>query len=270
MPLADITAQTKLTGLFGHPVAHSRSPEIHQAWLAENSIDARYFAFDITPEKLADAIGGLRAMNARGVNLTVPHKEAVLAHVDVVDDAAKKIGAANTLYFEGDILHATNTDAYGFIENLRAQTPTLEAHLNHVLVLGAGGAARAVLYALKQAGAKRITIANRTLEKAQTLADAFGADAIDMAQLAEPMASASLLVNTTSLGMEGQPALDVSLEPLPKQALVHDIVYAPLHTALLKNARARGNPIATGLGMLYYQAQAAFELWHGVKPTVTL
>lgn len=268
MPAPNITAATKLTGLFGHPVAHSRSPEIHQQWLTHHKIDARYLAFDVAPEHLESAIFGLRSMGVLGVNLTVPHKQAVLAFVDKADNAAKAIGAANTLFWKDGTLCATNTDAYGFIENLRAQCQNLEDHMQHVLVLGAGGAARAVLQGLRSARAGKITIANRTRETAETIAGIFEAEVVDWNDVSVAMESATMLVNTTSLGMEGQPTLQISLDTLPKSALVHDIVYAPLHTPLLQAANARGNPIATGLGMLYYQAQAAFSLWHGVRPEV--
>ena len=270
MAQPDISAATPLTGLLGHPVNHSRSPALHDAWLTAHGIDARYLAFDVAPDALSNAIAGMRAMGIKGLNLTVPHKEAVLAHVDVVDDAASAIGAANTLYWREGKLHATNTDAYGFIENVRSQLPTFDAYAEGVLVLGAGGAARAVLYALQRAGAMRVLVANRTLEKAQTLATEFGATAIAWGDIADHLPQTNLLINATSLGMEGQPELAVSLDTLPEASAVHDIVYQPLYTPLLQAARARGNPIATGLGMLYYQAQEAFQLWHGVRPEVTL
>jgi shikimate dehydrogenase len=269
-PRNDIHRGEQLTCLFGHPVAHSRSPEIHNRWLRAHHIDGAYEAFDITPEQLADTIVRFREVRIKGANLTIPLKEKVLDYVDVIDDVAAEIGAANTLYWQGDALHATNTDAYGFMENLHAQTSPLEPYLQHVVIIGAGGAARAAIYALKQAGATRMTLVNRTHEKAQKLAAQFGVQAAPWAQMYGVFSDATMLVNTTSLGMEGQPELPVSLEHLPQTALVHDIVYTPLHTLLLQQAQTRGNPIATGLGMLYYQAQAAFAQWHGVKPEVTL
>lgn len=268
MPLPKLAQPTQTTGLLGHPVAHSLSPALHQAWRAKHQINGEYLAFDVPPDEVPAAIESMRNQHLQGLNITVPHKQAVLAHVDVLDAPAKQIGAANTLYWHGDALHATNTDAYGFIENLRAQMAgAFDAALHNVLVLGAGGAARAVCFALQQAGAGQVVVANRTRATAEALAESFGAKAC--AWDAQTLSNVSLLINTTSLGMEGQPPQHMSLDDLPSSAWVHDIVYKPLHTELLKRAQARGNCVATGLGMLAYQAQAAFEIWHGVRPEVT-
>jgi shikimate dehydrogenase len=211
----------------------------------------------------------LRDKGAAGFNVTVPHKLAVMEHLDQRDATATKIGAVNTVTRVGDTLVGSNTDAYGFIMNLREGLGDLTPYLKNIVILGAGGATRAAIVALKDAGAQTITLTNRSAEKAQTLADEFGVAALPWSVRNNLLAEATLLINTTSLGMEGQPELSIDVSLLPESAAVHDIVYAPLETELLKNARARGLKTVDGLGMLLYQAQKAFELWHGVLPEVT-
>lgn len=256
----------------GWPVGHSKSPALHGFWLREHNIDGAYVPFPVPPESLSRALKALFAMGIRGVNLTVPHKEAAMSIVDEITPTAKAVGAINTIFVLPDgRLQGTNTDAYGFIENLRQANVGFEATRGPAVVLGAGGAARAVCAALRDAGVPEIRLLNRTQARADTLAKDFGptVKAVPWSGLADTLKDANLLVNSTSLGMSGQPALDVALDTLPTSAIVTDLVYAPLETALLAAAKARGNKTVDGLGMLLYQAQMGFEGWFGVKPTVT-
>jgi shikimate dehydrogenase len=264
-------------GVMGWPVAHSLSPALHGHWLRRYGIDGHYEAFPVRPEELADAIARLRDEGFRGTNLTVPHKEAAMALVDNVDATARRIGAVNTLFVAEDgALNATNTDAYGLIENIRAARPDeLKACFGGrtAVILGAGGAARAALVGLADIGVRDIRIVNRTVARAETLAEIIAdlpiaVEALDWAGRADALAEAGLLVNTTTLGMSGQAPLDIDLTHLPEDAIVNDIVYAPLETGLLAAARARGNPVVDGLGMLLHQARAGFRIWFGVDPEV--
>lgn len=272
------TAETKLrAGVMGWPVAHSLSPALHGHWLRRYGIDGSYEAFPVCPGELGDAIARLRREGFRGTNLTVPHKESALALVDHVDETARRIGAVNTLFVTDDgALHATNTDAYGLIENIRAARPeSLENRFGGrtAVVLGAGGAARAALVGLADAGVCDIRILNRTRDRAERLADIVAdlpvtVEVLGWDQRNDALAGAGLLVNTTTLGMDGQAPLDIELAQLPGDAVVNDIVYAPLETGLLAAARARGNPLVDGLGMLLHQARAGFAIWFGVDPEV--
>ena len=256
-----------LTALIGFPTEHSLSPAIHTYWMRQHGIDGEYKLLTTPPPRLRQTMLHVRKKQMRGVNITVPHKESVLQYLDAVDAVATRIGAVNTVIAEGEKLRGTNTDAYGFISHLREQcsgTPDL----SHCVLLGAGGAARAAIVALQEAGASRITLVNRTLATAEALAQEFGVESAAWDVSGAGLATASLLVNTTSLGMAGQPPINMSWQHLPESAVVYDIVYNPLETGLLKACRKRGNPVVDGLGMLLYQAQKAFALWHGVEPVV--
>jgi shikimate dehydrogenase len=261
---------TSAACLIGWPAAHSRSPLIHKYWLKSFGIDGDYRIEAVEPAAFAAFIGSLAARGYKGANVTIPHKEQALA-LSAPDARARMVGAANTLYFDNDgELRSTNTDVEGFIGNLDASAPNWDAS-DDVLVLGAGGSARAVIFGLIERGIKRVHLANRTASRAQLLADQFGAqvqplawDAIDSV-----LPRVGLLVNTTSLGMNGQPPLAVDVRLLPATAAVADLVYAPLETELLKAARARGLKTADGLGMLLHQAVRGFELWFGKRPAVT-
>jgi shikimate dehydrogenase len=258
--------------VIGWPVEHSRSPLIHRYWLKQFGIDGAYEKEAVRPEDLARFLGSLQARGYAGANVTLPHKEAALRTAESADEAAVTIGAANTLWLDPDgTLHASNTDAYGFMTNLEAQAPDWNKERRPVMVLGAGGAARAILYGLLVGGAARVLITNRTRDRAEALAEAFGptVSVVDWEDRNKALAGCGLLVNATSLGMTGKEALDIDLAALPKDAVVADIVYSPLKTKLLAAAHARGNRTVDGLGMLLYQAVPGFERWFGVRPEVT-
>jgi shikimate dehydrogenase len=256
--------------VIGHPIAHSRSPLLHGFWLEQLCLPGSYEKIDVAPDALPAFIGGLRQAGFSGGNVTVPHKTAVMGLVDDVDEAARAIGAANTLWFEAGRLRAGNTDAFGFVANLDAEAPGWDASPGMAIVLGAGGAARAVVHGLLARGFA-ITVVNRTRETAAALAAHVGAGVSAHAWDALPglLGTAGLLVNTTSLGMAGKLPLAVDLSRLRPEAVVCDIVYVPLETDLLRQARARGNRVVDGLGMLLHQAVPGFERWFGVRPTVT-
>lgn len=258
-----------LTGLIGHPVAHSLSPLIHDYWRAQHGIKGRYELFDIAPGTLQAELQKMKKTPLRGVNVTVPHKQSVIQALDSVDETATAIGAVNTVIADNGKWHGTNTDAYGFMAHLKAEVTGWQATLTHCTVIGAGGAARAIVHALKETGAGCITILNRTEEKAQELAHSFGCDAAPMEQAQDILATTTLLVNTSSAGMKNNAPLTLPLARLPQEAVVYDIVYVPLLTPLLAEARALNLATVDGLGMLLYQAQGAFEHWHGVHPAVT-
>jgi len=255
--------------LLGWPAAHSRSPLIHHYWLRTLGIAGGYTIEAIPPEGFAEFVLRLAAHGFVGANVTIPHKERALA-LTVPDDRARAVGAANTLWYADGELRSTNTDVEGFINNLDACAPGWD-RVDDVLVLGAGGSSRAVVFGLTERGIKRVYLANRTLTRAQALAEQFGAHVLPVAWdgIGELLPRAELLVNTTSLGMYGQPALDIDIGLLPLHAVVADLVYVPLETALLSSARARGLKIADGLGMLLHQAVRGFELWFGQRPEVT-
>jgi shikimate dehydrogenase len=261
-----------LAGVMGWPVAHSRSPAIHNHWIQQYDLNGHYVLLPVQPERLADAMRGLRALGFAGCNITIPHKVAAMPLVDRIDPLAARIGAINTVVVEKDgTLAGYNTDAYGYIQSLLDAQPDWRADAGPITVLGAGGAARAILVALADRGAREIRLCNRSLDKAQALAAEFGAPirALPWQQRSEALQDCALLVNTTSLGMKGQEALDISLERLPRHALVSDIIYVPLETPLLAAARARGNVAVDGLGMLLNQARPAFQHWFGVMPALT-
>jgi shikimate dehydrogenase len=255
--------------LIGWPAAHSRSPLIHHYWLQTLQIEGGYNIEAVPPEGFAEFVLHLSTHGFVGANVTIPHKERALA-LSLPDARARAVGAANTLWYEGGELRSTNTDIEGFINNLDACAPGWDA-ASDALVLGAGGSSRAVVFGLVERGIKRVHLANRTIERANVLAAQFSAsvhpvgwDAIDAL-----LPRAGLLVNTTSLGMHGQPALELDPGLLPPQAIVADLVYVPLETPLLAAARARGLKTADGLGMLLHQAVRGFELWFGRRPEVT-
>lgn len=265
-----LSGKARLAGIMGWPVSHSRSPLLHGFWLEKYGIDGAYVPLGVRPTDLAQALAALPALGFRGVNLTIPHKEAGLALCDEVDPLARRIGAVNTLVVDAEgRLRGSNTDAFGFLENLRRSSGWRSAD-GPVAVIGAGGAARAVCVALVEAGVKDIRIANRSAGRAEALAAGLGAAAsvIPWADRAACLDGIALLVNTTSLGMTGQPPLDLPLDALPPTAVVNDIVYVPLETDLLAAARVRGNPVVDGLGMLLHQARPGFEAWFGTAPQV--
>jgi len=255
--------------LIGWPAAHSRSPLIHHYWLRTLGIAGGYVIEAVPPADLRDFVLRLSLRGFVGANVTIPHKEAVLA-LSAPDDRARAVGAANTLWFADGELRSTNTDVEGFINNLDACAPGWDA-AEEALVLGAGGSSRAVVFGLLERGIKRVHVANRTVERAGALASTFGGGVvpIEWRALNDVLPRARLLVNTTSLGMHGQPPLDVDVARLPQQAVVSDLVYVPLVTPLLAAAQARGLKTADGLGMLLYQAVRGFELWFGKRPEVT-
>lgn len=255
--------------LIGWPAAHSRSPLIHHHWLRQLGIEGGYSIESIPPEGLAEFVLNLSRHGYIGANVTIPHKERVLS-LTVPDARARAVGAANTLWYDGGTLHSTNTDIEGFIDNLDASAPGWDRH-GEALVLGAGGSSRAVLFGLLERGVKRVHLANRTFARAQALADQFGAGVSPVAweTIDAVLPRVGLIVNTTSLGMAGQPPLAVDISLLPPHATVADLVYVPLTTALLGAAQARGLRTADGLGMLLHQAVRGFELWFGARPEVT-
>ena len=267
--------------VIGWPISHSKSPLIHNYWIAQLGLEGFYEKVAVEPEKLADFIAGLRQQRYRGGNVTIPHKEAVLDHVDVIHPTAKKLGAANTLWFEGEKLHADNTDGYGFLANLDQSQPgwdqpTADAKSKKALVLGAGGASRPIINGLIERGFNSVTLVNRTRERAESVAGIFKdlgyenlVTAQDWQHRNDLVSDMDLLVNTTALGMSGQPKLELSLDKLPQTALVTDIVYTPLKTNLLKEAAVNGNRVVDGLGMLLHQAVPGFEKWFGKRPEVT-
>ncbi len=267
-----IDGETRLAGVLGWPVAHSRSPRLHNYWLAQYGINGAYLPLPVRAEHFAEAVKGLVRLGFAGANVTIPHKEAAFALCDRADESAKKAGAANTLVFTpaGEI-HGSNTDGFGFIEALRADVRGFDAGKGPAVVLGAGGSARAVVQALIEAGAPEIRLVNRTPERAERLAAALDGPIRCLAwpEAASALAGAALLVNTTMLGMKGQPPLQIDLAALPKDAAVNDIVYVPLETPLLRAARPRGNSCVDGLGMLLHQARAGFKAWFGRDPEVT-
>jgi len=261
-----------LAGLIGWPVAHSRSPRIHNYWITQLQLQGSYVLLPVQPRQLPEAIRGLPALGFAGCNVTIPHKVAAMQLVDRVDPAARRMGAINTIVAREDgSLDGYNHDGYGYIQSLLDQVPDWRADAGPVTVLGAGGGARAVVLSLADRGAREIRVCNRSLEKAQALAREFGAPvrAVAWDERDAALDGAALLVNTTNQGMAGQPALDLSLQRLPTHALVSDLVYVPLETPLLAAARARGNRTVGGLGMLLNQARPAFQAWFGVLPDIT-
>jgi shikimate dehydrogenase len=255
--------------LIGWPAAHSRSPLIHHYWLRTLGIEGGYNIEAVPPEGFAEFVLRLSSHGFVGANVTLPHKERAMA-LSVPDAHARAVGAANTLWYEGGELRSTNTDIEGFINNLDASAQGWDG-IDEALVLGAGGSSRAVVFGLIERGIKRVHLANRTPERARALADQFGENVHPIAweTIADALPRTGLLVNTTSLGMRGQPALEIDVSLLPSHAIVADLVYVPLETPLLAAARTRGLKTADGLGMLLHQAVRGFELWFGKRPEVT-
>ena len=255
--------------LIGWPAAHSRSPLIHHYWLRTLGIEGGYVIEAVPPDEFKDFLFRLSHRGFAGANVTIPHKERALS-LTKPDARAQAVGAANTLWFENGELCSTNTDVEGFINNLDASAPGWEG-CEEALVLGAGGSARAVVFGLRERGIKRIHLANRTIARAETLAKEFGPNVqpVTWDGINDVLPRAKLLVNTTSLGMHGQPSLDVDVARLPEGTVVADLVYVPLVTPLLAAAKARGLKTADGLGMLLHQAVRGFELWFGRRPRVT-
>ena len=266
-----LSGRAKLAGVMGWPVGHSRSPRLHGYWLAHYGIDGAYVPLPVAPENLPRALRALPLFGIAGVNLTVPHKEKALPAMDTLTSAARRIGAVNTVVVRDGKLHGDNTDGFGFVESLRSSVPEWRPAAGPATLIGAGGAARAILAALIEAGVPRVCLVNRTEARAEALAREFGGPigVIPWADRETALEGVALLVNTTTLGMTGQPPLDLALDRLAPTAAVCDIVYTPLETALLAAARARGNPSIDGLGMLLHQARPGFESWFGVAPAVT-
>jgi len=266
------TRKFRLAGIMGWPVAHSRSPALHGYWLKEYGIDGAYVPMAVKPEDLRRALQALPVLGFSGCNLTIPHKEDAMRAVDEYEPSAKRAGGVNTIVIRANgRIVGSSTDGYGFIAALRAELTGFNAAAGPAVVLGAGGAARAIVAALLDEGAREVRLVNRTPERVAKLAKELGGEVrgVPWDARGQALAGASLLVNATSLGMEGQPALELPLDNLPREAVVNDIVYVPLETPLLAAARARGNRCVDGLGMLLHQAQPGFEAWFGVQPQVT-
>lgn len=261
-----------MAGLMGLPVMHSRSPILHNHWLKEHGLKGVYVPLAVEKAGLEAALRALAPLGFRGCNITLPHKETGMAVMDTLDPMARRIGAINCVTVQPDgSLHGANNDGYGYIESILEKFPDWRADAGPIVVLGAGGGARAVVASLAERGAKEIRLLNRTPERAIKLATEYGPPvaAHPWESRAEAIRDAAMLVNTTSLGMAGQGALDMPLDTLPKSALVSDIIYIPKETALLEAARLRGNRTVNGLGMLLNQARPAFKSWFGILPTVT-
>jgi len=261
-----------LTGVMGWPVAHTRSPAIHNHWIAQYSLKGAYVQLPVQPQNLEAAIRGLPALGFAGCNITVPHKVNAMQLMDTLHPAARRVAAINTVVVQADgSLLGMNNDGYGYIQSLRDAQPDWRGDAGPALVMGAGGAARAIVVALLDEGVPEVRLCNRTQEKAQALKDAFGdrVTVVPWADRNSAMAGVRLLVNTTTQGMHGQPALDVALDDLPAEALVSDAIYIPLETPLLAAARQRGHQTVNGLGMLLNQARPAFQAWFGVLPEIT-
>ena len=269
--LTALPSHAPLAGLIGMPVAHSRSPRLHGHWLRRHGIAGHYVPMPVKAEHLAEVLRALPRMGFVGVNVTIPHKEAVLTLADAVTDRAALIGAANTLIFRSDgKIHADNTDGYGFIANLRQNAPGWQPDAGPAAVIGAGGAARAVVASLLDSGVRELRIANRTRIRSEQIKSEFGSRLVvhDWVQAGAMLEGAATVVNATSLGMEGKQPLRVPLDALSPAALVTDLVYTPLMTSFLLEAQARGCQVVDGLGMLLHQAAPGFERWFGPRPEV--
>ena len=267
-----LSGAAKLAGVLGWPVEHSASPRLHGFWLDHHGVDGAYVPLAVAPRDLVGCLRALPKLGFAGVNLTVPHKEAALAAIDSLSAAARRIGAVNTVVVARDGgLHGDNTDAFGFTENLKALAPHWKGADGPAVVIGAGGAARAVCVALTDLGVPEICVVNRTAARAEALAGGVGGPIIvkPWRERSVALAGARLVVNATSLGMTGQPGLDLDLAALPDGAVVSDVVYTPLETPLLAAAARRGHRVVDGLGMLLHQARPGFAAWFGVEPEVT-
>jgi shikimate dehydrogenase len=257
--------------VIGWPIAHSRSPLIHNYWLKKYGIDAAYEKKAVEPKNAAHFIANLASSEFTGCNVTIPHKETAFRAVAKVDEIAGRLGAVNTVYLENGVVCGTNTDGEGFIASLRHAHPAFGLRNKTAIIIGAGGAAKAIIGALLVEGVEKIGIINRTRERIHDLQAQFGSAIYEITDTVtnDALESCGLLVNTTSQGMEGQPSLELEIQSLNPEALVADIVYTPLETAFLAKAKQRGNPVLGGLGMLLHQAVRGFELWFGMKPEVT-
>lgn len=267
-----ISGKAKLAAVMGWPVGHSLSPRLHGFWIERYRIDAAYVPLAVRPEDFEAALRMLPRLGFAGANVTLPHKEAALGACDSVDRGARRVGAVNTVVVkENGRLHGFNTDGFGFVENLKAALPGWTAAKGPAVVVGAGGAARAVVAALVDGGAPEVRLVNRTRGRAEALAAEIGAPVatVDWRRRGQALAGAALLVNATTLGMTGAAALDLALDALPADAVVTDVVYVPPRTPLLEAAGGRGNPTVDGLGMLLHQARPGFAAWFGVEPEVT-
>ncbi len=272
MTIRTLTGKTRIAGVFGWPVDHSRSPRLHGYWLREFGIDGAYIPFATHPAKLEQGIRALQALGFRGGSITLPHKERALGFVDALTPVAKRIGAINMLVVREDgAILGDNSDGFGFIANLRQFHPGWRSAAGPAVLLGAGGAARAIVVSLLDEGVPGIRLVNRTTRRAEEIAEAVGGpiEVISWDARADALKDAALLVNSTNLGMAGQAPLDLDLAHLPTGAVVYDIVYVPLMTELLKAAQARGNRIVDGIGMLLHQARPGFKAWFGPDPQVT-
>lgn len=264
MPI--LSGKARKAGILGWPASHSRSPRLHGFWLERYGIDGTYVPLPVRPERFADAVKAMADLDFAGSNVTIPHKEAAFALCDEVDATAHRAGAVNTLVFREGRIHGSNTDGWGWMESIRAEIPGFDPAAGPAVLLGAGGGSRAVAATLLDAGCPRVILVNRNTERAEALARDLGGP-IEVADT-PPHEDVRLLVNTTSLGMAGQPPLELDLSPFPPGMVVSDLVYVPLETGLLRAARARGLPAVDGLGMLLHQARPGFAAWYGVEPVV--
>jgi shikimate dehydrogenase len=261
-----------LAGVMGWPVMHSRSPMLHNYWFKRHGMAGAYVPLAIRPEHLAAALRGLHPLGFAGVNVTIPHKQDAMKIVNEVDALARSIGAISCVIVKPDgSLAGTNNDCYGFIHAVRQEHPGWRADAGPIVVIGAGGGSRAVCYGLAQEGARELRLVNRTFDRAKEIAERFGGPirALPWEQRHEVLEGAAMVVNTTSCGMVGQPALDITLDKLPQGALAADIIYIPLETPFLAAARKRGNRTINGLGMLLNQGRPAWKAWFGIEPEVT-
>ncbi|HBM90256.1 MAG TPA: shikimate dehydrogenase [Rhodospirillaceae bacterium] len=268
------TEETILTGVMGWPIAHSKSPYLHGHWLAQNKINGAYLPLAVDPDKIEQALRALPVLGFKGCNLTLPHKEKALPFLDKTDDLVRRVGATNTIFVhDNGMLEGRNTDVYGFSENLKQAGFVLDRKNPIATVLGAGGASRAIIVALQDMGFQEIRLVNRNLDRAQKIAQSLAAqnrfEVLSWQETERALKGSALLINATSLGMAGQPDLDIDLTPLLENAWVTDAVYAPLETTLLKKAKERKLQTVDGLGMLLHQAAPAFEAWFGCLPKVT-
>lgn len=266
------TDQFLLAGVIGWPIMHSRSPMMHNYWLEKNNLVGRYLPLAVKAENLEGALRGLRPLGFSGCNVTIPHKQACMPFLDELSPSALAMGAVSCIHAREDgSLYGTNNDAFGFIRNLKASNANWRADAGPITVIGAGGGSRAVCYGLIQEGAKEIRLVNRNIEKAQALASSISPQikVLPWSELNQSLSGIKTLVNTTSLGMVGQPPLEIDLSDLDRDALVTDIIYIPLETDLIKAAKARGNTVTNGLGMLLHQGPLAWKLWFGIEPEVT-
>ncbi len=265
--------ETIKAGVIGHPIHHSKSPLIHNYWIKQHGLNGSYEAIDIAPDDLKDGVGRLIDEGYAGFNVTIPHKESIMDLCDEVDGNAELCGAVNTVVIKDGKLIGSNTDSFGFLTNIKAAYPDFDFSEGPAVVIGAGGASRAVVSGLIGHRIPEVILINRTRSRAETIAKEIGLDT-DLVEVADweerhdMLQWANLVVNASSLGMDGQPPLDLNLDKLSDDALVNDIVYAPLETDLLKSAKQRGNPTVTGIGMLLHQARPAFQKWFDVMPQV--